>query len=238
MKSDVDLKRFVKVWNEVVDAMAVGERFGLTGKEASMLARRLRMKGVNLKQCAPGRKSNLGDIEELRRIADGANAPVRASESPTVHEEVYVSPLKPQKARAAPSGPLADCIRGFDAICVEFLGEPFAPWGGKNARAMAGCLKAAKGDVKAVLERARRMFEDPPDEWTAQNASPWLLESRWTNLAARAHVSPLDKQRARNKANHERIFGVPTPGAVGTLPPASDRTPALGGERGTGGAVV
>lgn len=150
-----------------------------------------------------------------------------AQHAPEPEKKAQKPRKKSSEPRAEPTGPLADCIRGFDELCIEHMGEPWS-WDGKNARAMASVVKKAQENVPLVLARARRMFTDPPDQWYAQNASPWLLDNRWTNLAVRAHVTPTAKQAARNKALLDKVFDDATLRLEGTSGTAPARTPLLG----------
>lgn len=183
---------------------------------------------------------------EVTGTPEVLSKPVDALRAPTPGEEPDGTP-RSKKTRKPASGPLAEAIRGFDELAERFLGEKWA-WTGRDARALASALKKAGGDVSRVLERAGRMFADPPDEWVAQNASPWLLDSRWTNLAARAHVDPMQRRRERRAQELERRIAdarerereaqQPKLGRPGSDPVARGGPALLEREHDAGGSLV
>jgi len=127
----------------------------------------------------------------------GPTPPPEAAPGELAHEAP-----EPKRRRKAPEGAHAECMRGWDALWVALHAAPFA-WDAKHATAMARALKKAQGSVEAVLDRARGLLFDPPDAWTAQNASPALLDSRWNELAGRARKPTRDELR-RVEANRDR----------------------------------
>lgn len=55
-------------------------------------------------------------------------------------------------------------------------------WTPRDLAAVKQVLKVAKGDVAAILERAKRLLFSPPSAWYEQEAAPWVLASRWNPL--------------------------------------------------------
>lgn len=93
-------------------------------------------------------------------------------------------PPKADKPRKEASGPHHEAIRAWDELWLAVRGEGFS-WTAKETNGVKSALASAKGDVEAFRARARRLLEDPPDPWYAQNASPTILASRWNQLAVR-----------------------------------------------------
>lgn len=91
---------------------------------------------------------------------------------------------KASKPRKEAAGPHPEAIRAWETLWADLRGEAYV-WTPKEATSVAKALKLANGDVEAFIARARRLLEDPPDPWYAQNGSPSLLAERWNQLAVR-----------------------------------------------------
>lgn len=125
----------------------------------------------------------------LRSVAGGSAEPPPPVPAPRV--EVVPPPvveLVPAKAKRAPrkpaQGPHPEAIRLWENTWLETHESPWV-WTGKEAKAVAACLKLAKGDLEDYRAHVDRILRDPPDRWTAQNASPSLLADRWNQILVR-----------------------------------------------------
>jgi hypothetical protein len=135
----------------------------------------------------------------LRSVAGGSVPP-----PPEPPPKVEVPPppvveLVPAKAKRAPrkpaQGPHPEAIRIWEETWLETHGTPWV-WTGKEAKAVAACLKLAKGDLEDYRARVNRILRDPPDRWTAQNASPSLLAERWNQITVRTVGRAQERQIA------------------------------------------
>lgn len=115
-------------------------------------------------------------------------------------ESLFPVPL-PRRVRR-PRGPHQDIVDLFDELWTKTRGYRFA-WNSFETHWIKLAFKQrAKEDKEAVLERVRTMLLNPPDLWTAQNASPSVLYRRWNELGVKVRRMG---QHEKNAANLRRL---------------------------------
>lgn len=134
----------------------------------------------------------------LRSVAGGSGTPP-PEPPPRVEGPPPVVEIVPAKAKRAPrkpaQGPHPDAIRFWEQTWGETHESPWV-WTGKEAKAVATCLALAKGDLDDYRARVSRILREPPDRWTAQNASPSLLAERWNQILVRTVGRAEERQLA------------------------------------------
>lgn len=209
---DVVLARFVKtdagyhhLTHDEVSAQSRGYREAQADAGRARAAKAARGKNGRLQPAGPAGKSSQ-DQPDVQPEHQPTDQPPSPSPSPSQNTDSITASLrsagadKPRRAkkpRQEATGPHHEAIRLWDALWRDLRGEAYA-WNGKEATGIQQALQAAGGDLAAFGARARRLLEDPPDAWYAQNASPTILASKWNQLAVRV------TRRAPTQADHNR----------------------------------
>ena len=115
-------------------------------------------------------------------------------EQEAANAAVVVAPKR--RAATAPKLPMAELFAAWDTAWKLCRGEAYA-FGKKDASALASAFRKAQGDLGLVRDRIDRLLENPPDEWHAANAAPWLLNSRWSQLATRVEKESAAQSKAK-----------------------------------------
>lgn len=143
--------------------------------------------------------SDIAPLSERAREADPVPAAPEPSES--------ADPPKPKRPRKPATGPQADCIRHWESEWARTRLGAVWKWTARHASDVAKALDLAGGDAQEVQARATRLLESG-DDWTATNASPALLVSRWNQLGVVVVPRGAMSHADRAIADFERMGGM------------------------------
>lgn len=100
-----------------------------------------------------------------------------------------------KKARKHASGPHQELIDHWSSLWRVTRGTDWT-WQGRDLRAVRQMLLLGHGDPEPAIRRMERLLRNPPSFWYAQEASPFLVWSRWNNLEVEVRRVP---QAERNR---------------------------------------